>query len=171
MPNVPQCLRGEEYPVESVPVIGRRNLVIGYVARDVVTRHDVLHLPLVPANIVVVVLVRVLFPLFVRLIELMLIVGRKPALGIALITTWVAILLRVSGAGDLIKGNVGRDVVARHDVLHLAHIFGDIVTIVLAGIIHPLCVSLVEIVLVVGRKPAGLAKRRYREHGQQRRYL
>jgi len=137
MPNVPQCLRGEEYPVESVPVIGRRNLVIGYVARDVVTRHDVLHLPLVPANIVVVVLVRVLFPLFVRLIELMLIVGRKPALGIALITTWVAILLRVSGAGDLIKGNVGRDVVARHDVLHSAGVFVDVVAIIFATVVHP----------------------------------
>jgi hypothetical protein len=66
-----------------VPVFGRRELIVGYVAWDVVTRHDLLHLALVLANIVAVVLADMLFPLFVALIELVLIVGREPALGIA----------------------------------------------------------------------------------------
>src|SRR5579864_2429408 len=40
--------------LDSVPVacIGRRNLIVSYVARDVVTGHDVLHLSLVFSNVV-----------------------------------------------------------------------------------------------------------------------
>ena len=46
----------------------------------------------------------------------------------------------------------------RHDLLHPANILRYVVSIVLARVIHPLRLRLVEVVLIVGREPARLTE-------------
>src|SRR5439155_18580297 len=53
------------------------------------------------------------------------------------------------GGCDAIEGNVCRDIVSRHDVLHAAHVLVDIVAIVLARVLQPLGVVFVELALVI----------------------
>ncbi len=174
------CPSGECMQLKLVPVFGRRDLVVGYVARDVVSGHDVLHLALVFAHIIAVVLAGVFFPLVIHLVELTLIGGGKPALRVATISVVVAIavvvwrgVLRVgsvsilvlitsliaisSPARDLIKGDVWWNVVARHDVLHFADIAFHVISIVLAAVVLIFRINTIELALVVRRKPAVLA--------------
>ena len=54
----------------------------------------------------------------------------------------------------LFEGHIRRNAVACHDLLHMAGIFSDIVLIILAGVVHPLGVILVEVPLVLWRKPS-----------------
>src|SRR5947207_15553724 len=67
---------------QSVPIFGirGRHAIVGHVARNVVARHDVLHLALVLENVVAIVLTRVLHPLVICSIELVLLIGRKSLL-------------------------------------------------------------------------------------------
>jgi hypothetical protein len=62
---------------------------------------------------------------------------------------WLVSRSRI-GRRDAIEGNIRGDIVSRHDVLHAAHVFGDIVAIVLAGVFQPLGVVVVELALVIG---------------------
>src|SRR5215469_4704559 len=131
-----------------MPIFGRRYLIVGYVTGNVVTGHDVLHPALVLANIVPVVLADILLPLFVDLIELVLIVGQEPARGI------VPITVVVSRSCDLFVGNVGRNVVASHNVLHPTDIPIDVIPVVLTSVAHPSFVRAIEFTLVVWREAA-----------------
>ena len=60
----------------------------------------------------------------------------------------------IARTGDLCLRHVGRDAVPTHEVLHVFHIFRNVVPIVFARVVHPLGVVLVEFALVIGRKPA-----------------
>src|SRR5947209_18602265 len=53
----------------------------------------------------------------------------------------------------LIERHIGRNVVVRHDVLHVARVLINIVAVVLAASIYPLVVVVVEFFLIIGREP------------------
>src|SRR5215472_1154221 len=159
-----------------MPVFGRGDLIIGYVAGDVVTRHDVLHSANIPIDVIPVVLTAVVHPSVIRFIEFSLVVWRKAALVglircILLVRTVVAALLRVSAAGDLLVGNVGGDVITRHDVLHFADVSIDVIPVVLAAVVHIFVIGFIEFALVVRGKPDVLAKGGQCQSGDQRHQL
>ena len=110
-------------------IAGAGNLLERHVRRNVVARHDLLHASDIFSDVIAVILARVIHPFGVVLIELALVIRRKPALIYA---------NPASGAGDLVVGHIRRNVVLGHDLLHFVHIFGDVVAVVLAGIVHPL---------------------------------
>ena len=104
-------------------------------------------------NVITIVLPRVLHPFRVIPIEIPLVLGRKPALP----TAAAVVARRVSNRCYLFERHIGRNAVACHDLLHMAGIFSDVVLIVLAGIVHPLGVILVEVPLVLWRKSLPLS--------------
>src|SRR6266481_5229556 len=53
------------------------------------------------------------------------------------------------GGSDAIERNIRRNVVSRHDFLHVGHVFGDIVLIVFARVFKPFGVVVVELALVI----------------------
>ena len=63
---------------------------------------------------------------------------------------YVLLVPRHVGRSDLIIRNVGRNVVARHDVLHTPRIPVDIVAIAFARVADPLGIVLVELPLIIG---------------------
>src|SRR5205823_13049585 len=111
----------------------------GHVGRNIVSRHDLLHTSHIFGDVIAVVLAGVIHPFGVVLVELALVIRRKAALIYS---------NRASGAGDLVVEHVCRNVVLGHDLLHLMDIVSDVVTIVLAGIVHPFGVVLIEFFLV-----------------------
>jgi hypothetical protein len=50
---------------------------------------------------------------------------------------------------DAIERNTRRNVVSRHDLLHVGHVFGDVVLIILACMFQPLGVVVVELALII----------------------
>src|SRR5438270_295060 len=56
--------------------------------------------------------------------------------------------------GDAVEGDIRRDVVVGHDVLHVTGVLVNIVAVVLALRINPLGVVLVEFLLVIRREAA-----------------
>ena len=98
-------------------------------------------------NVIPVVLPPVVYPFCVILVKLTLLIRRQSSL---VATHWI----RVAAAGDLFVGDVGWNVVPGHDLLHFADVFRNVVPVVLAGIVYPFRVLLVEFLLIVGGKPA-----------------
>ena len=59
----------------------------------------------------------------------------------------------MSNRRDLLERHIGWNPISRHDLLHVACVFSDIVLIILAGVVDPLGIIFVEVTLVVSRKP------------------
>src|SRR5215470_4065723 len=128
----------------------RSKHVIGYVARNVVASHDFLHLALILCDIVAIALPAMLRPVLICLIELLLIVVRKPSLKLASV-----VMVRVSTRrGNHAERCIRWNLVARHDVFHLAGVLVDVVAIVFVIGFLPFFVVLIEFPLVIRRKPA-----------------
>ena len=53
------------------------------------------------------------------------------------------------GGSDAIERNIRRNVVSRHDFLHVGHVLGDIVLIIPPRMFQPLGVVVVELALVI----------------------
>src|SRR5262245_15592461 len=88
-------------------------------------------------------------PVFVGLIEFLLVVVRKPSLKLPNIVVVVS-----ARSGNYAERRIRRDLVARHGVFHFAGILVDIVAIVLVICPLPFFVVLIEFPLIVCREPA-----------------
>src|SRR5260370_14398417 len=62
-------------------------------------------------------------------------------------------LVTASCGSDQVVRNIPRNVVARHDFLHFAFVFRDVVAVVLAAVFHPAFVFIVDLLLVSRRPP------------------
>ena len=57
--------------------------------------------------------------------------------------------IRRVGRRNLVEGDIGRDVVAGHNILHFSGVTINVVAIILARIFEPLRVSFIEVMLIV----------------------
>src|SRR5207248_8688208 len=131
-------------PVPAIVIPGLcRDPIVGHIGGNVIALHDVLHAARIFCNVVAIIAAAIVYSFSVSIVEVPLVFGRKASL-VAPITVvlWIRIavspliapILRpVAVAGDAIVGDVRRDVVALHDVLHLACIFVDIIAVVLTA--------------------------------------
>ena len=138
-----------------------RDLVKRHVGRNIVVRHDVLHMARIfcrcPRGRSCVARV---YPLPVVTIELVLIIGGHERLlvgrvsgrlvgisGIALIGITPVEIRR-----DVIGGYIGRYVVVCHDILHIPGVRLNVIAVILAVGVHPFVVVIVELELVIRRQ-------------------
>src|SRR5215472_12188086 len=64
------------------------------------------------------------------------------------------VLVPASARSQGLIRDIARNIVAGHDLLHLALILGNVIPIALAPIVHPVLVSLIELLLVFRGEPA-----------------
>src|SRR6202795_1589487 len=95
------------------------------------------------------------YPVVVGVIEVFLILLRKPALKFSCIAM-MGVPVR---SCDSVEGRVGRNLVARHDRLHLSGMLVDLMAIILGIGFLPFVVILVEFLLIVGRHPGLILSR------------
>src|ERR1700686_3116167 len=131
-----------------VSSISRSQHIVRHVARNVVPRPDFVHLLFVLGDVIAVVLCSVFLELLVNLIEPLLIVRRQPSL----ILPEVGMRRIPSCYG--VERCIRRDTVALHNFSHVARVLGYVVPVVLGVRFLPLCIFLVELVLIVPREPS-----------------
>jgi hypothetical protein len=100
-------------------------------------------------DVVAIVAAHVICPSGIILVEFVLIVRRETTL-----IRRCGIAVARAGAGNLVEGHVDRNIVASHDLPHVRGVFGDVIAVVLAGVVYPFGVVLVELALIMRGKPA-----------------